>query len=105
MSNPETVLPSDQVEGAPHPRETQKLVGQERAEQQFLGVFEAGRLHHSWMISGPRGIGKATLAWTLARFLLATPDPNQGGGLFGDCLLYTSPSPRDGLLSRMPSSA
>ena len=23
----------------------------------------------------------------------------------GDCLLYTSPSPRDGLLSRMPSSA
>ena len=31
-------------------------------------------------------------------------------GLFGDidpnsCLLYTSPSPRDGLLSRMPSSA
>ena len=72
MSNPETVLPSDQVEGAPHPRETQKLVGQERAEQQFLEVFETGRLHHSWMISGPRGIGKATLAWTLARFLLAT---------------------------------
>ncbi|MDG2295128.1 MAG: DNA polymerase III subunit delta' [Paracoccaceae bacterium] len=90
MSNPETVLPSDQVEGAPHPRETQKLVGQERGEQQFLEVFETGRLHHSWMISGPRGIGKATLAWTLARFLLATPDPNQGGGLFGD----THVSPR-----------
>ena len=31
----------------------------------------------------------------------------QCGGLWlgGDCLLYTSPSPRDGLLSRMPSSA
>ena len=27
------------------------------------------------------------------------------GDLFLDCLLYTSPSPRDGLLSRMPSSA
>ena len=26
-------------------------------------------------------------------------------GLLGNCLLYTSPSPRDGLLSRMPSSA
>ena len=25
--------------------------------------------------------------------------------LFDNCLLYTSPSPRDGLLSRMPSSA
>ena len=31
---------------------------------------------------------------------------NYGGALLpGDCLLYTSPSPRDGLLSRMPSSA
>ena len=28
---------------------------------------------------------------------------SQDGG--GSCLLYTSPSPRDGLLSRMPSSA
>ena len=28
-----------------------------------------------------------------------------GGDDFGGCLLYTSPSPRDGLLSRMPSSA
>ena len=27
------------------------------------------------------------------------------GSLAGICLLYTSPSPRDGLLSRMPSSA
>ena len=26
-------------------------------------------------------------------------------GKIPDCLLYTSPSPRDGLLSRMPSSA
>ena len=30
---------------------------------------------------------------------------NAQGVLFSDCLLYTSPSPRDGLLSRMPSSA
>ena len=30
---------------------------------------------------------------------------NKGGGLSYVCLLYTSPSPRDGLLSRMPSSA
>ena len=28
-----------------------------------------------------------------------------GSDQYGDCLLYTSPSPRDGLLSRMPSSA
>ena len=34
----------------------------------------------------------------------ATTD-NEGRFLFKSCLLYTSPSPRDGLLSRMPSSA
>ena len=28
-----------------------------------------------------------------------------GSEVINDCLLYTSPSPRDGLLSRMPSSA
>ena len=84
MNDPETVTPSDQVEGALHPRETKKLFGQERAEQQFLKVLGSGRVHHSWLISGPRGIGKATLAWTLSRFLLATPDHNQDGGLFAD---------------------
>ena len=31
--------------------------------------------------------------------------PDEGFLLFSRCLLYTSPSPRDGLLSRMPSSA
>ena len=30
---------------------------------------------------------------------------NEGYGGYGDCLLYTSPSPRDATLSRMPSSA
>ena len=34
-----------------------------------------------------------------------TPDPTYTGNNMEDCLLYTSPSPRDGLLSRMPSSA
>jgi DNA polymerase-3 subunit delta' len=38
-----------------------------------------GKLHHAWLLTGPRGIGKATLAWRFARFLLA----GQEGGLFG----------------------
>ncbi len=68
------------VEGAPHPRETERLIGQERAEAQFLSAYNTGRLHHGWMITGPRGIGKATLAWRIARFLLATPEDD--GGFF-----------------------
>ena len=74
--------PPDQVPGAPHPRETTDLFGQTSAEAEFLGAFNAGRLHHGWLLHGPRGIGKATLAWRIARFLLATPQATDDG-LFG----------------------
>ena len=64
----------DRIEGAPHPRETVALLGQASAEAAFLEAFATQRLHHAWLITGPRGVGKATLAWRIARFLLATPD-------------------------------
>lgn len=70
------------VPGAPHPRETQVLIGQDAAQHAFLDAFNTGRLHHAWLLTGPRGVGKATLAWRIARFLLATPDPDPNG-MFG----------------------
>jgi DNA polymerase-3 subunit delta' len=73
---------SDQIDGAPHPRETAVLVGQQAAEQSFLEAFNGDRLHHAWMITGPRGVGKATLAWKLAKFLLANP-PVDANDMFG----------------------
>jgi DNA polymerase-3 subunit delta' len=77
-----TDLPEpDRVEGAPHPRETPRLFGQEAAEASFLAAHAAGRLHHAWLITGARGVGKATLAWRLARFLLAEAPAE--AGLFG----------------------
>ena len=89
MSAPEDIPEPDRVEGAPHPRETRLLVGQQAAETAFLEAFDADRLHHGWLITGPRGVGKATLAWRIARFLLATPVAGEtagggDGGLFGD---------------------
>jgi len=72
----------DQAPGAPHPRETHRLIGQEPAEAAFLDAYNAGRLHHGWMLTGPQGVGKATLAWRIAKFLLATP-PVEEDGLFG----------------------
>lgn len=81
--NDDGLLPEpDRVEGAPHPRETVQLVGQSAAEAEFLEAFNTGRLHHGWLITGPRGVGKATLAWRIARFLLATPLV-QDEGFFG----------------------
>ena len=71
---------ADCIEGAPHPRATSTLLGQGSAEATFLQAFNTGRLHHGWLITGPRGVGKATLAWRLARFLLATPEDD--GGMF-----------------------
>ena len=72
---------ADQAEGAPHPRETQHLIGQQAAEQDFLTAYNSERLHHGWLLTGPQGVGKATLAWRIARFLLATPPADTG--LFG----------------------
>ena len=78
----DTLPEPDRVEGAPHPRDTPRLFGQDAAQRDFLEAFNSDRLHHGWLITGPRGTGKATLAWAIARFLLATP-PDDGGGLFG----------------------
>ena len=61
----------DRRAGAPHPRETSVLYGQQAAEERFLAALAAGRLHHAWLITGPPGIGKATLAWRIARHLVA----------------------------------
>ena len=68
----------DRIEGAPHPRATARLFGHEAVEEAFLQAYTSGRLHHAWLIAGPGGIGKATLAWRIARFLLATPAQEDG---------------------------
>ncbi|MDQ0392950.1 DNA polymerase III subunit delta' [Labrys monachus] len=69
-------LESDQLADAPHPRETAILVGQHQAEQALLGAYQSGRIHHAWILGGPEGIGKATLAYRMAKFVLANPDPH-----------------------------
>jgi DNA polymerase-3 subunit delta' len=51
-----------------------KLYGHEAAEQSLAAGFASGRLHHGWLISGPEGIGKATLAYRFARHALARRD-------------------------------
>jgi DNA polymerase III subunit delta' len=56
---------------APEPRANPLLLGHEAAEATILDAFRTGRMHHAWLITGPEGIGKATLAYRFARRLLA----------------------------------
>ena len=53
------------------PHQNSYLLGQDDALDKFLNAFKQGTLHNSWLISGPKGIGKATFAYKIARFLLA----------------------------------
>ena len=57
------------------PRETVLLFGHDAVERALLDAYKGGRIPHAWLIGGPPGIGKATLAYRLARFVLAHPDP------------------------------
>ena len=66
---------ADALAGAPHPRHVYSLIGHKRAEAEMLSAYREGRLAHAWLIGGREGIGKATLAWAFARFVLANPDP------------------------------
>ena len=60
---------------APEPRANPLLLGHETAEVTLLDAMRAGRLHHAWLITGPDGVGKATLAYRFARFLLSGRPP------------------------------
>jgi DNA polymerase-3 subunit delta' len=62
----------------PHPRVRDRLIGQARAERALAAGERAGRLHHAWLIGGPEGVGKATLAYRFARFLVAPPTERLG---------------------------
>src|SRR5579864_7754203 len=55
----------------PEPRANPLLLGHETAEATLLDALRAGRMHHAWLITGPEGVGKATLAYRFARRLLA----------------------------------
>jgi DNA polymerase-3 subunit delta' len=58
----------------PHPRVAHDLIGHADAEQAMLDAYRSGRMPHAWLIGGPPGVGKATLAYRMARFVLAHPD-------------------------------
>lgn len=67
----------------PEPRFNPFLIGHEAAEKDYLAAWDSGRLAHAWLICGPRGIGKATLAHRMARFALRQGAGDAAGDMFG----------------------
>ncbi|HEY8963432.1 MAG TPA: DNA polymerase III subunit delta' [Alphaproteobacteria bacterium] len=78
----ETSAPVVDIAGLPEARLQTDLIGHASAEKQILEWWSSGHMPHALVIAGPKGIGKATLAFRLARFLLAHPDL-PGESLFG----------------------
>jgi DNA polymerase-3 subunit delta' len=47
------------------------IVGQDKAVEQFARAWHSRKLHHAWLLAGPKGVGKATFAHAAARRVLA----------------------------------
>ena len=51
------------------PRNFAELVGQEHVRQALANALDSGRIHHAFLFTGTRGVGKTTIARILARSL------------------------------------
>ena len=67
MTDAETYPEADRIDGFPHPRDTVTVFGHDAAAATFVDAWDGGRLHHAWLLRGPKGIGKATLSYRIAR--------------------------------------
>ncbi len=107
MSVPDYPDEPDRAPNCPAPRESFDLYGHEHAEQAFVDAMHSGHLHHAWLLAGPRGIGKATLAYRMARRVLGAKADLAHGLLGSDpddptCQRIAAMSHGDVLVLRRP---
>jgi DNA polymerase-3 subunit delta' len=89
----------DSLDGVPEPPETARLFGHVAQAEHLTAAHRAGKLPHGLVFAGPRGIGKATLAFQLAHYLLANPDPTSAPAEF------RPPEPSSSLYRQVASGA
>jgi len=51
------------------PRTFAQVVGQQHVLKPLINALQTGRLHHAWLLTGTRGVGKTTIARILAKSL------------------------------------
>ena len=62
-------LEADKIPNVPHPRTNKNFYGHFTPKNIFLESFKKDKIHHAWLIHGPKGVGKATFAWKIAKLL------------------------------------
>ncbi|MCF6322078.1 MAG: DNA polymerase III subunit delta' [Rhizobiaceae bacterium] len=72
----------DRLEGIPAPAEHSNIFGHEQPLNILTDSYKKGKMHHSWLVSGPRGVGKATLSLAVAGHILRNPQPNDAPETF-----------------------
>ena len=86
---------------APAPWANPELIGHDGVERYLAGAVSDGTVGGAWLLGGMAGIGKATLAYRLAAFLLS----NGGGGLFGETGAGLRVAPGDPVATRVSARA
>ncbi|WP_017930567.1 DNA polymerase III subunit delta' [Robiginitomaculum antarcticum] len=78
-ANTETEYPeADRASGCAHPRHVYDLLGHGAAEQRVAAQIASGHMHHALLITGPKGVGKATLAYRIVRKVLGGTESHVG---------------------------
>jgi len=77
---------TDEDDDWPKPRANVDLMGHKATETILLDAWNSKRFPHAWLVTGPQGVGKATLAFRFARFMLAGEGTTAQEGLFGEAL-------------------
>ena len=73
--NAVTELIADAIDGVPHPANCRKVMGHDETISKFLELYRNGRIHHAYLVTGPRGIGKASLCLRFASHVFRFEDP------------------------------
>ena len=77
MNKVQDTIESDTLPGTKNPRLAEKLIGHTEAWNAFEKSYESKNIHHAWIISGRKGIGKATFAWKMAKKLIEQDKENK----------------------------
>ena len=70
MSSAETIEELPDIDGDNPPRLTRELIGHAPQQATFLNAMNGGRMPHAWLLTGPKGVGKASFAYLAARAML-----------------------------------